>query len=181
LKKDAARDKVSQLVTKANVSKAYIDGAIGAVEALQGFNLAGMDLDQRERALTQATFLRVIAQRRRMTKAIKCRFAACGLSQDGAVGALVGAGWDTTDAVTEVSCWKQTCDAKGKEPTTAMLCDWYGLGLLSDTEYRVRLSRLGWSRDDITRIIGKCVADQQAKAAKAAKAANKNGAPTTAG
>lgn len=145
------------LLTKSKITTAYVNGTIGKQEAIKGYRELELDDEQLNWTIEQADYLRVIALRKQLMKSIKCRFSACEYSPDQAVSALVNGGWDVSDAVYTVSCWKQQCTAKGKEATTAQLCEWYGLGLLSDFEYRKRLRRLGWSQEDSDRIIGQCV------------------------
>lgn len=171
------KNKAAQLVTKANTSKALIDGAIGQNEARIGFEMAGLKGDQVNIAMEHALFLRAIAQRKRLKSAVKCQFVTCGLNKDQAVAALITAGWDASDAIYEVTCWKQQCDLKGKEASTAQLCDWYGLGFLSDVEYLSRLRKMGWSTGDAERIIGKCQSDLRKKREKEGKGGKGNGNP----
>ena len=167
-------NKAARLLSKANLSNAFRAGVLSENEYRDGLRMIDFNDTQIDQSVREATLLRKIDQRKRVKNAIKCRFKECAIGNAEAVSALVNAGWDVTDALAEVTCWKQVCSAKGREASTAQLCEWYGLGLLSDAEYRSRLTKMGWSRDDVSRIIGQCDVKQTTKAAKAAKA-SKNG------
>lgn len=167
------KNKAAQLVTKANTSKAIIDGLISQQEGRTGFEMAGLKGDQVNIAMEHALFLRTVSLRKRVKSAIKCQFVTCGMDKTQAVAALVANGWQSEDAIYEVTCWKQQCELKGKEASTAQLCDWYGLGFLSDVEYLSRLRKMGWSTADAERIIGKCQSDLRKKREKEGKKGGK--------
>lgn len=63
--------------------------------------------------------------------------------------------------------------AKGKDPSTAQLCDWMDRGLIQPPEFIARLQRLGWSEKDSMAILVQCSAKNGAananRAAKIAK------------
>lgn len=58
---------------------------------------------------------------------------------------------------------------RGKDPSTAVLCQWFDQGLLSSAEYADRLERIGWSTDDAIRIMSQCRTKISAKAMQEAQ------------
>lgn len=174
---DEKEAKQAQVLTKSQAVNAYVSGAVGLAELTAALRSIGFDDKQIAATVDQAGFLRTVAQRKRILKSIKCGFVACQYGATQAVELLTVNGWDPSDALLEVNCWKQQCAAKPKEITASVLCKWYGDGFISLFEYKTRLARLGFSRDDIDRIIGECQKSISEKAAKAAKG-SKNGAAT---
>jgi hypothetical protein len=73
--------------------------------------------------------------------------------------------------VAEAQCHQA---ARGKDPPTAQLCEWYSAGLLGAADFLRRLAQLGWGHDDAMRIIERCAQKQSAIHANKAKAAAKD-------
>jgi hypothetical protein len=67
--------------------------------------------------------------------------------------------------------------AKGKDPSTAQLCDWMDRGLIQPPEFVARLQRLGWNEKDSMAILVQCSSKNgAANANRAAKIAKEDAA-----
>lgn len=60
--------------------------------------------------------------------------------------------------------------AIGKDPTTAQLCEWLDLGLMTPAQFVERLERIGWQHDEAINILVQCQTKHGAARAKAAAA-----------
>ena len=90
------------------------------------------------------------------TNALKQRFLHGEINTSDAIAELITIGWASDYAPEMLQGWTCELKARSKQASLSALCQWYERGTLTTDEYVERLTNLGWSDEDITRIIVEC-------------------------
>lgn len=156
------------------VARLYIDGAIG--EAHFRTRLTELRYSDEEVELIVQRVKRIQQDNGRIacTKALKQRFMTGEFIEGEAATQLALTGIDADSADRVARQWACERDAKAKFPRATELCDAFTKGILSDTEFRERLVRIGYSERDAEVTVSRCrIAALERREAKALAAARR--------
>lgn len=103
--------------------------------------------------------------------AVRAGFNAGEISSAGAQADLQSLAVDPKTARDLVQEWELIRSSKLKPVGAAQLCTWHGSGLVSTVEFAARLTAMGYSNADATRIVAVCVDAERRKVEKAAEQA----------
>lgn len=122
--------------------------------------------------IVQACKLRAhVNQVKRAVKYIRRAYLGGRITLDNAVAALNQIGINQQAITRYLEEWTLDLSARAKEPQAAQLCEWYGNGLITVTDFNQRLLRLGWTQADATRVINHCLVGIQARTKREAERA----------
>lgn len=140
-------------------------------EHKQNLAFAGWMPRDAEAVITMCTFRRDIRYVKRAVKLIRRAYLGGRIGEDTAQGRLNQLQIQPERVTAYMAEWNLELTTRAKEPQAAVLCQWYGSGLLSLTEFAARLTRLGWSDADRMRVIAHCLIGVQARSLREQKQA----------
>lgn len=136
--------------------------------------------DEQAQLMREAAELeRTSLHRARILKGVKRAYMRGVYDEGEAISELVNGDVEAEEAFELIQDWTQEREAAGKLATTAKLCQWRSMGILTATEHARFLDRLNWSPFQAERIMAECdikenerlakLAEQRAKALLAAQ------------
>lgn len=148
----------------------YNTGAVNRDDADFLLRQAGLSGSQSATTLDTADLKLRSVNRANAVKAYRRRYMTGEFTDVEIIKPLTDAGLDQDKIAGLVASWRIERDAKYKGPTAAMLCNWYGRGLLGIDEFERRITNMGYSHVDATRIIQTCIIGDTARKQKEAQA-----------
>lgn len=154
--------------------KSYKYGEIRRDQAMSLMSPIMPDTDVQVRLLDGADLELVAEKVRECVKGLRRRFMLGEFGSTVAAGLLLSAGMAPDKIPTTIERWECERAHRRKEPRVAMLCGWYTNRIIDADEYYERLTRLGYSATDASRIAGACHNSQVVKdATRAAQQSEK--------
>lgn len=150
-------------LTAKEVANAYRDNLLREDEARTLLDKAGLDDEQIDATIIAADTRNKEASRKITVKSLRQRFFMGEFTDAEAVAELTGEYMAQAQAEQLVHLWAAERRAKQKEPTVAMLCKWYGQGMISIDDYLQRIRNLRYSEVDALRIVESCNLDVKAR------------------
>lgn len=128
--------------------------------------------DEQANAMKEAGELeKRVLHRTRILAATKKALMRGVLDESDAHAQLASADIEPGEAAELVADWMEEREAAGKLATTAKLCQWRTMGILTATEHEKALERLNWSPFQIERITAECEIQEYERQKKLAEAA----------
>jgi hypothetical protein len=163
LTEQQAKAKLEGNLSVSEVLGQYKNGLLTRKEALALLLQAGMTDDQANVSLSANDVRRQSDSRKRIVSALRSRYFKGEFSDNQAAQELVNAYMGINQATDMVSLWSAELKAKEKQPTVAMLCKWYGQGMITLDEYMRRVENLNYSQVNALHIVDACNNDLLAK------------------
>lgn len=155
-------------LTKNQILKYYKNGDIPRDDAVSLLGELSIQEDDAKKQLDAQDYIANIEARDKERVALQKRYMLGDLTKDETLNELTIIGVDQQRANDFVNHWETMLRYKRKEGSASLLCTWYGRGLLSIQDFNRRLSNMGWSQDDVLRIIQTCLLGVADKAKAAA-------------
>lgn len=160
--------------TMRKIIKSYKYGEIRRDQAMSLMSSIMPDTDVQVRLLDGADLELVAEKVRECVKGLRRRFMLGEFGSTVAAGLLLSAGMAPDKIPTTIERWECERAHRRKEPRVTMLCGWYANRIIDADEYYERLTRLGYSATDASRIAGACHNSQVVKdATRAAQQSEK--------
>lgn len=154
-----AKAKLAGSVPAAEIAKSYQQDLLSLSDAINQLDIAGLSQSQVNATIRSADLRRDIASRKSRLQSLKRRYFM-GEFDDAAIGQELQAAGVSVDAAQRLAvAFREERKAKAKQPTVAMLCKWFGEGLIDLTEYFRRVRNLNYNEVDANRIILTCQGD----------------------
>lgn len=160
--------------TVAKIMSLYKDGGFREDEAKQLLQTMELPDDQVQSLIDGADTELMAKSKILQKKALRKRYLMGDMEHYEAESMLMQAGFDLSQANNYVSDWDAEKRFKYKQPAATILCKWWSSGLLSGDDYSRRLTNLGYSPDDIARMMAMCAGDLAKRKQKDAEKAEKD-------
>jgi ribosomal protein S16 len=151
--------------TPLRVTEWFKSGVIDRDTAKRLYIESGLTEEQAERSIRLALIALKSERVASKVRIIKKRYLVGDLLPDQAKALLVKVGVELDKANELVDDWEVEIQVRSKQVAAGMLCRWYYRNLISSDEYAIRLRRIGYQPDDVSRIIAECSASSAEKRA----------------
>lgn len=160
--------------TRRKTFKEYRDGTITRVVASEILARTIPSAQTVNQILDDADLDREVQSRRECIRGVARRYNVAEIDEGRAVFELTNLGMTEDQASVIVDGWRCKRSSRAREPKVEMLQRWWAQGIISTNDLYVRLTRLGFSHEDATRIAqSTIVKEEEKRAAEVKKAAEK--------
>lgn len=152
-------------------AKQYLAGAVSRQEADVLLQQEGYVDPHNVNILNRLDVELGISRRAACVKALKRRFLHGEFDVGVLTRDLIGLGVDPGQTVQFIASWQCEAAARGKAIPASKLCTWAQRGIITYAVLAIRLSRLGYTPDEVAAMVAECQIVQRERARKAAAAA----------
>jgi hypothetical protein len=152
------------------MTKLYAEGAMGAQEYVQELQAEGFDDDEVNEALAEAQAERLRMHRRELVRYLKGKFTRGEATLVQVQSVLGAVGLGSEDIADLLRLWQTEFELHPRQESARTLLDWYGKGLMRETELVHALGQLRYTDVDIARMIAAWEMDESRKKMKEAEA-----------
>jgi hypothetical protein len=166
-----SRAKLLGELSVAEVQTAYRNDLVTLSEARDYLARAGLSGDQIPVTLDSIENRKTFDSRKIAIASLQKRYFRGEYTDAQARQALIDAFMDPEDSGRTVKNWSFQRNAREKTPTIAMLCRWYGKGMITLDQMLIRVRNLNYNETDALRIVESCNTDVQQRRQKEIEAA----------
>lgn len=134
----------------------YEQFAITKDEAITLLQQAGLSPDDAKATVDIADVKVKAATKAKCLKEIRKRYMYGDIEESQLNKSLLDIGLSQEQAVEYVKSIRCERSNKHKEATASQLCEWFGRNLITYDNYKIRLLRIGFSPQDVERIVSSC-------------------------
>lgn len=166
---DFAQDQKQRKLRQSRTAAKFDQGFLTKEDMSERLFKKGATLETVATIVKDKKFKQKVLNRRECAKGLKRRFLTGEFNEPQAIGKLVELGFDGVDAEAKAAEWTCALQARGKQPSTAKLCEWLENKTITAEQFVFRLENVGWTVFDANRLLIDCAKKINLKLAKVAE------------